>query len=143
MAGAAFALAVALGACGGSSGSDDTAGSAAPTVGSTAPAPTTLAPATLPPTTTSPGFGSGACPEAAIAAYLRTLPNAPEYAGDCAATDLARDVGKWCSALQSDPTDSRRYIIGPTFSGAAEILTVDRRGAEWVVSAHTPAPQPG
>jgi hypothetical protein len=148
--GVAVAIAVvALTACG-SSGSGSGSTRRTPPRTSRTAVTTTLPATTLPPTTVAPtttttiaAFGSGGTPEEAIAAYVRTLPRAPAYAGDCAATDLARDVGKYCSALLSPATDSRTYGIGPTFSEGSERLTVVRIGTTWYVTAHAPLPAPG
>ena len=145
----AVAVLVGLAAgCGGSSGSSASGRRRHPTTtAATAPA-TTVAPATAPPVTvpatTPPAtFGAGNTPEAAIAAYEVARTPSRQYAGPCADTDLSRDVGKWCSALLSDPTDTRTYSAGPAFAESEERLTLVRNGAIWAVTAHEPARQPG
>jgi hypothetical protein len=148
LVGAAIALVVLVAGCGGSSDSS-ASGRRRPvsTTAATAPA-TTVAPATVPPTTvpatTPPAtFGAGNTPETAIAAYEVARTPSRQFAGPCADTELPRDVGKWCSALLSDPTDTRTYSVGPAFAESEERLTLVRTGAIWSVTAHEPSPRPG
>jgi hypothetical protein len=142
----AVAVLVALAAgCGGSSDSSGSDGRRPrpTTTAATAPA-TTVAPATSPPTTTPPvTFGAGNTPESAIAAYEVARTPSRQFAGPCADTQLPQDVGKWCSALLSDPTDTRTYSVGPAFAESEERLTLVRTGAIWSVTAHEPSPRPG
>ena len=132
-----IALVATLAACGGSGSDAEGAADSGDTTETTA---VTVAPTT---TTTLPTFGSGATPEEAITAYLRTLPGAPGFAGDCATTQLPRDAGKYCAALTSTPAESRTYNIGPVSSEITEKLTLEHRGAVWVVVAHEPGPRLG
>ena len=106
---------------------------------------------TAPPASAAPGsaasppstWGAGGTPEAAIAAHLRALTPAVEYATACSDAQVPADVGKWCSILLSDPTDIRTYAVGPVASEIVERLTVARDGAGWAVTAREPAPQVG
>ncbi|MCJ7437806.1 MAG: hypothetical protein MUP97_08610 [Acidimicrobiia bacterium] len=110
---------VALGACGGNDGgkSDRTSTTVAPPASVTSP------------TTTSPTAASGAAtPEAAIAAFLAS--RGQEYIGDCSGSDVATDVGKYCSLLQEDRGDTRSYLIGPV-AAEGETIVVARHGQVW------------
>jgi hypothetical protein len=135
-------LATALAACGGSGSDAEGAADGGGTTETTTAATTaaTVAPTT---TTTLPTFGSGATPDDAITAYVRTLPGSPGFAGDCATTQLPRDAGKYCAALTSGPAETRTYNIGPVSSEITEKLTLEHRGAVWVVVAHEPGPRLG
>ena len=144
LVGTVAVLALLAAGCGGSSESSASGGRRRhpATTAATAP-PTTPAPATVPATTPPATFGAGNTPEAAISAYEVARTPSRQYAGPCTDTELPRDVGKWCSALLSDPTDSRTYSVGPAFAESEERLTLVRNGAIWSVTAHAPSPQPG
>ena len=92
--------------------------------------PVTLAPA-----------GTGANPEEAVGAWVRSQGHA--YAGDCAATTVPADAGKYCSALGDDGTDRKTYGIGPVAAEFTTDLTVELRGTTWVVTSAEDVPQPG
>jgi hypothetical protein len=137
----ALAFVATLAGCGGSgSDSEGAAGGGGTAETTAATTASTVAPTT---TTTRPTFGSGGTPEEAIAAYVKTLPGAPGFAGDCAATQLPGDAGKYCAALTSAPAETRTYNIGPVSSEVTEKLTLEHRGAVWVVVAHEPGPRLG
>ena len=104
----------------------------------TAVAPTTTA---APTTTRAPTFGTGATPEAAVDAYLRT--QGFTDAGDCAAATLPEDAGKYCSSLSEDGTQRKKYGIGPVFAEFTEILSIEQRGTTWVVTSVTHLPPVG
>ena len=56
------------------------------------------------------------------------------YAGDCASTNLDRDVNKWCSKLHDDRGTSKIYAGGPTFSEFTLWLLLEHGAAGWRVA---------
>lgn len=76
-------------------------------------APTAEADTQTPPPSPSQGIDGKAMREA-IEAYLAS--KGLQYAGDCANTDLAEDVGKYCSHVVDDRGVEVVARIGPTFS---------------------------
>lgn len=86
-----------------------------PTTSSTAPS-TTAPPATVEEALAGFAFGAG-------------MP----YAGDCAATTLEEDTGKWCSTLSEDRGSTRIYGAGPTFSEYTTWLLLTEGPAGWTV----------
>jgi hypothetical protein len=121
---------------GGSSSKSSNARHTTRTTTATATAPTT---STATPTTST--VPTSASPTDALAASLTALGHT--YAGDCSTTDAAADAGKWCSLVNDDGADRKVYGTGPVASEIVTIVTVERRGSGWVVTASTPAPQPG
>jgi hypothetical protein len=102
---------------------------------------TTNAPSTSLPPTTTPLPAGFPTPEDAIRDYVEA--HGHEYVGDCAGTDPATDVGKWCSALATDNGSSRIYGIGPAFAEFAEQLTLENGPGGWLVTGSAPAPAAG
>jgi hypothetical protein len=113
------------------------------TSGATSTAPTTTAPPTtsssVPSTTTpsetmSPTKSSApgaATPAEAIGVWMDA--EGHTYAGDCAATTIEDDIGKYCSSLCKASADEAIYKVGPTFSEYTTWLLLEKSDAKWRV----------
>lgn len=105
--------------------------------GATSSAPTTTGPpttsssvpsSTTPTTSSEPG---AATPAEAIGVWMDDQGHT--YAGDCAATTIEDDIGKYCSSLCKASADEAIYKIGPTFSEYTTWLLLERSDATWRV----------
>ncbi len=67
--------------------------------------------------------------EAAVAKYVEGEGHG--YAGDCAAAELPRDKGTWCSTLVSgdDSSGTKVYAVGPVGEDPVSRVTVTRHGS--------------
>lgn len=55
------------------------------------------------------------------------------YAGDCAATTIEDDIGKYCSSLCKASAHEAIYKVGPTFSEYTTWLLLEKSDATWRV----------
>ncbi|MBI2759798.1 MAG: hypothetical protein HYX51_00020 [Chloroflexi bacterium] len=60
------------------------------------------------------------------------------YAGDCAATQSPRDIGKVCSKLIGERDGMRAYLTGRTFSEFSTWVFVEQTSAGWQLAGTTP-----
>lgn len=79
---------------------------------------------------------SFASPEGAVCAVVQVGDSV--YAGDCAATESPRDIGKVCSKYIAQRGSMRAYLIGRTFSEFSSWVFVEQKRDGWVVVATTP-----
>jgi hypothetical protein len=77
-----------------------------------------------------------ASPEGAVCAVVQAGDSV--YAGDCAATESPRDIGKVCSKYIAQRGSLRAYLIGRTFSEFSSWVFVEQKRDGWVAVATTP-----
>ena len=75
-------------------------------------------------------------PEGAVCAVVQAGDSV--YAGDCAATESPRDIGKVCSKYIAQRGTMRAYLIGRTFSEFSSWVFVEQKRDGWVVVTTTP-----